>query len=194
MFSRPIPVDDANAEPEAPVAAREELHQQPQHDRPGEQVGLGGGVEMSSPEVAGQRGHDRRQDLRPSRPAEVARHQRDQDDDQCHLEGGQHPHGRRRDTEQGHRRGGQQRGERRLVHVAEGRVLPRHDEVHLVAVEAVLPRHGQQQCDHEAGDHEHRPGDVERPEAMAGRTRVRSRHASSRVTPGRPAGRSPCSR
>ena len=62
----------------------------------------------------------------------------------AHLEGGQHPHGGRRDAEQGDRRRGQQRRQRRLVDVAEGRVLAGHDVVHLVAVEAVGARDGQQ--------------------------------------------------
>ena len=141
LFSRPIPADDADGQPEAPIAASEQLHQQPQDDRPGEQVGLGRGVEMPAGEIARERGRDRRQDLRPSRSAEVARDERDQDHDEPHLEGGQHPHRRRRDPEQGHRRGGEQRRQRRLVDVAEGRVLAGHDEVHLVAVEAVGARH-----------------------------------------------------
>ena len=157
LFSRPIPVVTPTAEPEAPVAAREQLDQQPQDDRPGEQVGLGGGVEMARAEIAGEGGGDRRDELGASGSAKVARHERDQDDDERHLEGREHPHGRRRDAEQGHRRSGQQRRQGWLVDVAERRVLARDDEVHLVAVEAVLPRHGEQGGEHQASDQEHRP-------------------------------------
>ena len=67
-----------------------------------------------------------------------------EDHDERHLEGGQQPHGRGRDPEQGHRCGREQRRQGRLVDVAEGRVLARHDVVHLVAVEAVGARQGQQ--------------------------------------------------
>jgi len=66
------PGHHAHDQPEAPVAARQLLDDQPKDDRPGEQVGVGGGVEMPSAEVAGQGGRDCRQDLGPSRPAEVA--------------------------------------------------------------------------------------------------------------------------
>ena len=51
------------------------------------------------------------------------------------------------------------RRERWLVDVAEGRVLAGHDEVHLVAVEAVGARDRQQPDDHETRDQDHRPGD-----------------------------------
>ena len=88
-------------EPEAAVAAREEPDQQPQDDRPGEQVGLARRVEMARGEIARQRGRDRREDLGSARSAQVARHERDEDDDEPHLEGGQQSHGRRRDARAG---------------------------------------------------------------------------------------------
>ena len=114
---------------------------------------------MPRAEIAGEGGRDRGEDLRSPRAAEVARDERDQDHDQPHLEGRQHPDGRRRDPEQRDRCGGEQRRERRLVDVAECRVQARHDVVHLVAVEAVGARDGQQPDDHQTRDQEHRPGD-----------------------------------
>ncbi len=41
------PGHHAHRQPEATVAACEQLHHQPQDDRPGEQVGIGGGVEVA---------------------------------------------------------------------------------------------------------------------------------------------------
>ena len=45
-------------------AAGEELHQQPNDDRPGQEVGIGGGVQMTRAEVAGESSGDRGQGLR----------------------------------------------------------------------------------------------------------------------------------
>ena len=45
-------------------------------------------------------------------------------------------------------------------------MLTGDDEVHLVAVESVGVRHGQQTEDHEAGDQEHWPWDHMPPETM----------------------------
>ena len=67
------PGRDAQREPETPVGAGEELHQQPHDDRPGQQVGIGGGIKVARAQVAGEGCRDRRQDLGPSRAAEVAR-------------------------------------------------------------------------------------------------------------------------
>ena len=69
------------------------------HFEPGQEVGFGRRVEMSRPEIARQGGGDRGEDLRPPRPAEVAGDEGDQDHDERHLDGGQHPHGGRRDAE-----------------------------------------------------------------------------------------------
>ncbi len=159
LFSRPIPAVTPTHEPQAPVAAREELHQQPQDDRPGEQVRLRRGVEMAGAEITRERRRDRREELGPARAAQVPGDERDQDHDEPHLERGQDPHGGRRDPEQGHRRGRQQRGQRRLVDVPEGRMLAGHDEVHLVAVEAVGTRKRQQPGHHQNRDDENRPLD-----------------------------------
>ena len=157
----------ANGQPEAPVAAGEQLHEQPEDDRPDKQVGLGRGVEMAGAEIAGQGGRDRREDLRPPRAAEVTRDQRDEDHDERHLERGQQPDGRRRNPKERYRRGREQRRKGRLVHVPEGRMLARDDVVHLVAVEAIGTRQGHQPGEHDAGNCEHGPGNGER-EAAAG--------------------------
>jgi hypothetical protein len=123
---------------------------------------------MAGAQIAGKSGRDRRQDLCPSRSAQIPCDERDQDHDEGHLDGGQQPDGRRRNPEDGHGRGGKQRSKGRLVDVAEGRVLACHDEIHLVAVEAVRARYRHQPHKHEAGDHEHRPGNGREWETVAG--------------------------
>ena len=98
LFSRPIPVTTPTASQRRrspPASSFTSSH------RMTAQASRSGSVVVSRwprAEIAGEGGRDRREDLRPSRSAQVARHQRDQDDDEPHLEGGQHPHGRRRDA------------------------------------------------------------------------------------------------
>jgi hypothetical protein len=48
---------------------------------------------------------------------------------------------------------GEQRDERRLVHVAERETVPRHQEVHLVLLEAVPGGHRELDRHEHAGDH-----------------------------------------
>ena len=124
---------------------------------------MGRGVEVPCAEVAREGGRDRCEDPCSARATGVSRGERDKNHDEPISSAGSKrtavaelpavPRGRRKAGCQ-----------RRLVDVAEGWVLAGHDVVHLVAVEAVGARHGQQPDDHEAGDAEHGPGDGERRE------------------------------
>ena len=85
--------------------------------------------------------------LRSSPAAEFAGDLGRQQHDRAECQGRQDPDPCRRHAEDGGRDGVEKRSEGRLVHVAEVRMSPSHDEVELVAVEPVLAGKEQQKGD-----------------------------------------------
>lgn len=180
MFSSPTPHDGPDRQPSAGIRAVEEADQKPDDDGPVEKVQLRGVVEMARGEVARHRDRDGRQDLGPARAAEVVGHPSGQNDDKGHLERRQDPDGGGGEAQDGDREGGEERGQRRLVDVAEGRVAAGDDEVELVTMEAVRSGDGQQDQEHAGrGDEdEGRDADQAGPPAawsLADRRRLRHR-------------------
>ena len=151
LFSRPIPVATPTASHSRRSSPASSFTSNHRMTAQASRSGIRRRIEVTSAQVAGHGGRDRCEDLRAARSSEVTRHERDQDHDERHLEGRQHTNGRRRCAEEGDRGRGKQRRQGWLIDVAKRRVLACDDEVHLVAVEAVLPGHSKQTDDEHTG-------------------------------------------
>ena len=128
----------ADGQPPARILAGEQAHDQEQRDRPDDEVGSRGGQFVHGPQVlTARRGGERGDDLACPAGAELTAHRGREQNQRGEGERGQYPEPDQRIARDRRGQPRQQRGQRRLVDVAEGRVVAGGQEVQLVAVIAV---------------------------------------------------------
>jgi len=143
LASLAIPRARADRQPPPRVLAGEQLRHQQQGGRPEHEVGRGGGQLVHRAEVfpAGRRGERGEQLPGPAR-AEHPAHRGGRHDKRGERERRQHPQPGQGALPHDLAEAGQQRGQRRLVHEAEGQVVPGGKEVELVTDVAVARADG----------------------------------------------------
>ena len=184
LVLEPDPNKHPDAGPEPQVAGSDQANNQQKSDGPDEPVEDGRADQVRARKILfGQRHRQSSQALPEAPGAELSGKERAQDHEREHGKGGDHSKPRERARESGVCDAGQDRGEGRLIHVAE-REMPRaFDEVELVAVVAVAGAHRHLQQERRGSEGEDRPGHI-REEASA-RDRLCTVHAYGFLPPAR---------